>query len=247
MLDEYSNMCKGIIPIGEDTTERELIMMDIRNLHSSLTTSWDTIIRTVQIAILELVTTFISIGVSKNIASSYFPVFFVSLMCFVGMTYFFFSFRMILSQYYDLRRDVLSCKLGKSKIISLAYSEYRLSPWIVVLFFIGSLNPEKRFSQNKAIFNDSQALGILLVILFFSLLETIIIYFVLSHTMNSFNVYVLTTMFLFLILGIFREIPILHYRYFNEIEKSLASRKYKFIYDNNANDPNHHITGTLGR
>ena len=62
------NLCDGI-KVRNGSLEKDLIMVDIRNLHSSLTTSWDTTIKTIQTATLELAAFFMSVGVGGKIIS----------------------------------------------------------------------------------------------------------------------------------------------------------------------------------
>jgi hypothetical protein len=57
--DNPTNLCDGIRVVDlNDSLETELIMIDIRNLHSAVTRSWDATLRSIQVAILELATFF---------------------------------------------------------------------------------------------------------------------------------------------------------------------------------------------
>jgi hypothetical protein len=231
--DNPTNLCDGIKAVElNDSLETELIMIDIRNLHSAVTTSWETTLRSIQVAILELATFFIIIGVGGKLIPNYLPYVLLSLMFFIAVTYAFFSFRVILSQWFNIRRDVLACKLGKAEMLANSYREVTLAPLIVTFFFTlsGSDNDE-RFNENNAIFNDYIILGLFIVILFFSGFESMIFYFYLSLFINGLFIYIFLLLFFFFILTIFRLIPKIHYKTFGKAEKTLASRKYKFIYN----------------
>lgn len=230
MLSVTSNidLCEGIEET-DDSLERDLIMVDIRNLHSSLTSSWDTTIRTVQASTLELAAFFISAGVGSRLLPTYLPYVFLSLMFFVAITYFFFSFRLILSEFFDLRRDVLACKLGEMRFLKNTYSDFSLAPSFVPIFFTFPF--QKRFERDVAIFNDSIMLGLLLAIIFFSLFEASIFYFYVHVYVNYPFTLIFSVLFFFLITFSFRFIPKLHYKYFGIPQKNFASRKYRHIYN----------------
>ena len=222
------NLCDGI-KVRNGSLEKDLIMVDIRNLHSSLTTSWDTTIKTIQTATLELAAFFMSVGVGGKLIPTYLPYLFLSLMFFVAITYLFFSFRLILSVFFDIRRDVLACELGEREFLINNYLTYNLAPAFVPIFFIFPF--QKRFDKDSAIFNDPIMIGLILVIVLFSLFETSIFYFYARIVVNYSFTLILTPLFFILVMFSFRLFPKLHYKNFGTLEKNLAAKKYKYIDD----------------
>jgi len=153
-------------------------------------------------------------------------------MFFIAVTYMFFSFRVILGLWLDIRRDVSTCKLGRQEILTNYYAEYILPPSFITFFFtLSRSNNDERFNENNAIFNDNFMLGLFIAILFFSGFESTIFYFYLSLFVNGLFIYLFLLIFFLLILTVFRLIPKIHYKTFGKAEKALASRKYRFIYN----------------
>jgi hypothetical protein len=227
-MKDTIDLCEGIEKT-EDSFARDLIMIDIRNLHSSLTASWETTIRTIQVATLELAAFFVSAGVGDKLIPTYLPYFFISLMLFISITYFFFSFRLILSMFFDIRRDVLACKLGERNFLKQSYADIHLAPTFISMFF--SLSSKKRFDRDVAIFNDPIMIGLFIVIVFFSAFEASVFYFYAHIFYNVFFAFIFSSLFFFLTLFFFRFIPKAHYKNFGPSEKNIASRKYMYIYE----------------